>query len=191
MSPTEPIDLKQLNALRLRLAELTSANADLRESLAASEATVARLVGERDKAVEELNSHVGKQALKEMIRQMLATADERDRLRARLLAAEALAESRRLALGEVYEAAEQWHHSVEWEGQEYTGKVMAICTAALAATGSTALAELKRGVRVETLREWANGMECHNSPSSEWIKRKMLEHADAIAAGTEVEDATL
>ncbi len=132
-------------ALSGRFSELTSANADLRESLAASEATVARLVGERD------NPKIGKahptvvypsDASKDsticgLLRKCEELTMERD-------AAEALSESRRLTLEEAYEAAEQWHHSVEWEGQEHTGKVMAICAAAIAATGSTAMDNAKK-----------------------------------------------
>ncbi len=173
-----------------RLAELTRANADLRESLAASEATVARLVGERDRQdAEDQAVHANYMSTLERYlgRAPESLPDGIDELAKQRDAESSLAESRRLALDEAYEAAEQWHHSVEWEWQEYTGKVMAICAAALNTNSYTALAELKRSVRVEALRVLRRKL----SPQWTWcqVADFITDEADRIAAGTEVEDA--
>jgi hypothetical protein len=61
------------------------------------------------------------------------------------------------ALKVAYEAAEDWHGSVEWEGREYTQAVLDACDAVLADSQPALdwLAQREREAVVAELREWA------------------------------------
>jgi hypothetical protein len=61
------------------------------------------------------------------------------------------------ALKVAYEAAEDWHGSVEWEGREYTQAVLDACDAVLADSQPALdwLAQREREAVVAELRDWA------------------------------------
>ena len=58
------------------------------------------------------------------------------------------------ALRKAYEAAEEWHYSVEWEGREYTQAVMDSCDQGLASAQPALawLAQVKREAKAEALQ---------------------------------------
>ena len=123
------------NTARDGMREVGALLETCRIELAESRAEVERLRG-------ELDAHVGKQSLKEMLRQMLATADERDQLRN-------TAAGLRRALEEVQEG-------LHAHCNEHDEECCRIClgeeiTAALAASP----ADHERRIKAEGLREVA------------------------------------
>lgn len=93
-------------------------------------------------------------------------------------AVEALVERLRAALEEVYEKADDWHSSVEWEGREYTGAVIEVIDRALSVAPPAALEELRRRERSigaeEELRRLATVAD------GNWAADELSDRADQI-----------
>jgi hypothetical protein len=91
------------------------------------------------------------------------------------------------ALKVAYEAAEDWHGSVEWEGREYTQAVLDACDAVLADSQPALdwLAQRERKAIAEWLDSKAEADNGERADIAPWCR----EQADALRAGKEVGDA--